>query len=137
MQSVRIIKKTIRLLSLRIFGHNKKPVRKPYGFGGSGWIRTTEAKRNRFTVCPLWPLGNTPILNLRKNWSWWTDSTPRPADYKSAALPTELHQLVCFISVSINVLYYIIFKTACQEFFKTFLFFSLLLFSVLLRRDNR
>ena len=27
--------------------------------GGGGWIRTTEAKRNRFTVCPLWPLGNS------------------------------------------------------------------------------
>ena len=26
------------------------------------------------------------------DWSWWTDSNPRPADYKSAALPTELHQ---------------------------------------------
>ena len=25
-------------------------------------------------------------------WSWWTDSNPRPADYKTAALPTELHQ---------------------------------------------
>ncbi|MBQ1928155.1 MAG: hypothetical protein II366_00145, partial [Clostridia bacterium] len=28
-------------------------------FGGSGWIRTTEVRDNRFTVCPLWPLGNT------------------------------------------------------------------------------
>ena len=28
----------------------------------------------------------------RRKWSWWTDSNPRPADYKSAALPTELHQ---------------------------------------------
>ena len=27
-----------------------------------------------------------------KLWSWWTDSNPRPADYKSAALPAELHQ---------------------------------------------
>ena len=27
-------------------------------------------------------------------WSWWTDLNPRPADYKSAALPTELHQQV-------------------------------------------
>ena len=27
-------------------------------------------------------------------WSWWTDSNRRPADYKSAALPTELHQLI-------------------------------------------
>lgn len=25
-------------------------------------------------------------------WSWWTDSNPRPTDYKSVALPTELHQ---------------------------------------------
>ncbi len=59
--------------------------------GGGGWIRTTEAKRNRFTVCPLWPLGNSSICNC---WSWWTDSNPRPADYKSAALPTELHQRI-------------------------------------------
>ena len=27
-----------------------------------------------------------------QRWSWWTDLNPRPADYKSAALPTELHQ---------------------------------------------
>jgi hypothetical protein len=34
-------------------------------FGGSGWIRTIEVVDNRFTVCPLWPLGNTPtILSL-------------------------------------------------------------------------
>ena len=26
------------------------------------------------------------------SWSWWTDSNPRPADYKSAALPTELYR---------------------------------------------
>ena len=32
-------------------------------FGGRGWIRTTEARRNRFTVCPLWPLGNSPKSN--------------------------------------------------------------------------
>ena len=29
--------------------------------GGGGRIRTIEAKRSRFTVCPLWPLGNSPI----------------------------------------------------------------------------
>ena len=28
-----------------------------------------------------------------KNWSWREESNPRPADYKSAALPTELRQL--------------------------------------------
>ena len=29
--------------------------------GGGEWIRTTEVVDNRFTVCPLWPLGNSPI----------------------------------------------------------------------------
>ena len=32
-------------------------------FGGRGWIRTTEAESSRFTVCPLWPLGNSPIFS--------------------------------------------------------------------------
>ena len=146
-------------------------------FGGGGWIRTTVGIASRFTVCPLWPLGNTPMRrrklriirfrasakahslrcssfsnrtrfaglrfdfeefncmnrlfprfhggtqrsgpgvrrrcseairsfrgrpqgrtrkrrerSLHRRWSWWTDLNPRPADYKSAALPTELHQ---------------------------------------------
>ena len=30
--------------------------------GGGRWIRTTEVSDNRFTVCPLWPLGNSPML---------------------------------------------------------------------------
>ena len=29
--------------------------------GGGGRIRTIEAKRSRFTVCPLWPLGKPSI----------------------------------------------------------------------------
>ena len=80
--------------------------------GGGGWIRTTEAKRNRFTVCPLWPLGNSSIFR----WSWWTDSNPRPADYKSAALPAELHQHRSFPRYS--GAYYNSRKRACQPFFK-------------------
>jgi hypothetical protein len=31
------------------------PAGKP---GGEGRIRTSEGIANRFTVCPLWPLGN-------------------------------------------------------------------------------
>jgi hypothetical protein len=33
-----------------------------------------------------------------KKWSWREESNPRPADYKSAALPTELRQpiITCF-----------------------------------------
>ena len=49
---------------------------------------------------PFGHSGTCPYKN-DKNKSWWTDSNPRPADYKSAALPTELHQ-------QNNVLYIII-----------------------------
>ena len=34
---------------------------------GWRWIRTTESVANRFTVCPLWPLGNPakkPMIGL-------------------------------------------------------------------------
>ena len=37
-------------------------------FGGRGWIRTTEAESSRFTVCPHWPLGNTPIFSFCSPW---------------------------------------------------------------------
>ncbi len=56
-------------------------------FSGERWIRTIEVCDGRFTVCSLWPLGNLSII-----WSWRWDSNPRPADYKSAALPIELLQ---------------------------------------------
>ena len=36
--------------------------------GGRGWIRTTEAESSRFTVCPHWPLGNTPIFSFCSPW---------------------------------------------------------------------
>ena len=38
-------------------------------FGGRGWIRTTEAESSRFTVCPHWPLGNTPIFIFAVTWT--------------------------------------------------------------------
>ena len=41
----------------------KIPAAKTVGiFGGGGWIRTTVGIASRFTVCPLWPLGNTPVF---------------------------------------------------------------------------
>ena len=33
--------------------------------GGGRWIRTTEGIASRFTVCPLWPLGNSPRFTYR------------------------------------------------------------------------
>ena len=40
------------------------------------------------------PFGHSGTPPYSICWSWWTDSNPRPADYKSAALPAELHQQV-------------------------------------------
>ena len=37
-------------------------------FGGGWWIRTTEGIASRFTVCPLWPLGKSPIF-ISVRWS--------------------------------------------------------------------
>ena len=72
----------------------------PFKFWWERMDSNHRSKCNRFTVCPLWPLGNSPKINL---WSWWTDSNPRPADYKSAALPTELHQLIPAAATLISI----------------------------------
>ena len=49
------------LIKITLSHQNKKPVLLDWSlFGGRGWIRTTEAESSRFTVCPLWPLGNSP-----------------------------------------------------------------------------
>ena len=34
--------------------------------GGQGWIRTTEVRDGRFTVCSLWPLGNLSVYCRRR-----------------------------------------------------------------------
>ena len=54
------MRRAISLLNIHysLFNIKLAPAISRGAFGGSGWIRTTEAKRNRFTVCPLWPLGN-------------------------------------------------------------------------------
>ena len=54
---------------------------------GRGGFGPPKSGDDRFTVCSLWPLGNLSVL-----WSWRLESNPQPADYKSAALPVELHQ---------------------------------------------
>ena len=85
--------------------------------GGGGWIRTIEGKASRFTVCPLWPLGYSSLFSwAEEGWSWWTDSNPRPADYKSAALPAELHQHRSLPRYS--GAYYNSRNRACQPFFQ-------------------
>ena len=53
--------------------------------GGGGF----EPPKSLTTDLQSAPFGHSGTLPY---WSWWTDSNPRPADYKSAALPAELHQ---------------------------------------------
>ena len=43
------------------YGYIKKISLHNHNENGQRWIRTTEAICSRFTVCPLWPLGNLPI----------------------------------------------------------------------------
>ena len=46
------------LIPLLISGKSSHPPSLPKKTGGEGRIRTSEGIANRFTVCPLWPLGN-------------------------------------------------------------------------------
>ena len=75
--------------------------------GGEGRTRTFEASRatdlqsaafDRFATSPAVcclecaAFGTYPRAESPERWSWRRDLNPRPADYKSAALPTELRQ---------------------------------------------
>ena len=51
----------LRQSCLRKTARKKAPHQKCFS-GGGRWIRTTEVRDNRFTVCPLWPLGNSPVF---------------------------------------------------------------------------
>src|SRR5574344_666919 len=44
--------------------------------GGRWWMRTTEGVASRFTVCPLWPLGKSPILNSSDDGAGGRTRTP-------------------------------------------------------------
>ena len=58
---------------------------------GDGGFEPPKASPADLQSVPFGHSGNPPNIWVF-NWSWWTDSNPRPADYKSAALPAELHQ---------------------------------------------
>ena len=61
------------------------------------WWRRVDSNHRSETqqIYSLPPLATRELLHIF--WSWWTDSNPRPADYKSAALPTELHQQMAIV----------------------------------------
>ncbi len=64
---------------------------------GEGRIRTSEGFANRFTVCPLWPLGYLSTFNS-KNISHRRESNPRPEVYKTPALPLSYGGIIVLLS---------------------------------------
>ena len=82
---------------LRVMSPTSYQLLHPAIDGGGRRIRTFEGWANRFTVCPLWPLGNPSTLNeylFTKGWCRLPESNWWPTDYKSVALPTELSRRV-------------------------------------------
>ena len=77
---------------------NKNPQPCGCGLVEEGGFEPPKAKPADLQSVPFGHLGTLPY-QIVKRWSWWTDSNPRPADYKSAALPAELHQqTACFLT---------------------------------------
>ena len=76
---------------------NKKPPKwVVFCLVGAGGFGPPKSVTTDLQSAPFGRSGTLPYLvGIKVAWSWWTDSNPRPADYKSAALPTELHQHVC------------------------------------------
>ena len=92
--------------------------------GGGRWIRTTEAIATDLQSAPFGHSGTRPYsIGVKMRWSWWTDLNPRPADYKSAALPAELHQ-----RISHDAHYYITSQFPCQYLFEKFPIFYFFFF---------
>ena len=94
-------------LKIPVFKQQKSPIN--WAFHGTyllyipilveeGGFEPPKRKATDLQSAPFGHSGTLPYsiykTYLSIKWSWWTDSNPRPADYKSAALPTELHQLV-------------------------------------------
>ena len=82
------------------------------------WERVDSNHRSHWRqIYSLFPLATRELSQILK-WSWWTDSNPRPADYKSAALPTELHQR---LNDLLNISQLIKFVNTFSEIFQSFL----------------
>ena len=67
---------------------------RPQYLVGEGGFGPPKQDATDLQSAPFGHSGTRPysICGLKMRWSWWTDLNPRPADYKSAALPAELHQ---------------------------------------------
>ena len=85
------------LLPRAAFRIHKKSKKTSFRLSNCWWGKVdSNHRRHRQQIYSLSPLATREFPHIQlpalTRWSWWTDSNPRPADYKSAALPTELHQ---------------------------------------------
>ena len=58
---------------------------------GRGGFEPPKSKTSDLQSDPFGHSGICPFMKLKK-WSRWSESNQQPADYKSAALPIELHR---------------------------------------------
>ena len=100
-----------------------RPSRRTIGiFGGGRWIRTIEGIASRFTVCPLWPLGNSPICNSSVGGAGRRTRTPDLLITNQLLYQLSYTSLYCLICRTDDI-YYIISPSTCQALFILFSFF--------------
>ena len=104
--------------------------------GGGRWIRTIEAESNRFTVCPLWPLGNSSKLwncyLLNKSGAGGRTWTPDllitnqllyQLSYTSEfSFRSCIHSLISSAYIIYHILHHL--STLFSNFFEAFSFFE-------------
>ena len=86
-------------------------------FGGGRWIRTIEVTDNRFTVCPLWPLGNSPLFNLNFLLSQEVRGAGGRTRTPDLLITNQLLYQLSYTSVFITLSYYIKQHALCQYLF--------------------
>ena len=89
----RHVSKRPRFESTTVFTPNKRDIRVDVSFIWWGKVDSNH-RRHCQQIYSLSHLATLEFPHIQLRWSWWTDSNPRPADYKSAALPAELHQRI-------------------------------------------
>ena len=92
----------------------KPPCLRKTVFGGGWWIRTTEGVASRFTVCPLWPLGKSPMYEIGAG------GRIRTPDL---LITNQLLYQLSYTSISLTLIYNNTLYSVCQHFFQKNLIF--------------
>ena len=84
------------------------------GLGGGRWIRTIEGIASRFTVCPLWPLGNSPIFNCLTETGVSVDGAGGRIRTPDLLITNQLLYRLSYTSVSVQPAYNSKYRPVCQ-----------------------